>query len=250
MSAGEVLREEQFFPVNNRYQHHPRPQFKGRFHRIGDAVLTAALTDNQPVNHSLDGVFFVLVQMKFAGEVMDTPVNTDPDITRFTQVIKHRLIFTFPVLDERRQNHDAAFFGQFLHGVDNLLYRLHGNLPPAAGAVGMSYPGKEQPQVVINLGDGAHRRPRIPARTLLIDRNGRAQPFDIVDVRFFHAAEELAGVGGERFHVAALAFGIDGIKGKRAFPGAGNPGDNNQLVPGDSDVYVFQVVLTSPFDHD
>ena len=42
------------------------------------------------------------------------------------------------------------------------------------------------------------------------------------------ALEELPRVGGEGFDVAALAFGVDGVKGKRAFAGAGDAGDDGE----------------------
>ncbi len=64
--------------------------------------------------------------------------------------------------------------GQGHDGVDDLLHRLLGDLPAALGAVGMADAGEEQPQVVVDLGDGAHGRARVAAGALLVDGDGRA----------------------------------------------------------------------------
>ena len=49
---------------------------------------------------------------------------------------------------------------------------------------------------------------------LLLDGDGGGEAVDGVDVGALHLVEELAGVGGEGFDVAALAFGVDGIEGE------------------------------------
>ena len=49
---------------------------------------------------------------------------------------------------------------------------------------------------------------------LLFDGNGRAEPFDVIHIGLFHR-QELAGIGGERLHVAALAFCIEGVERQR-----------------------------------
>ena len=64
-----------------------------------------------------------------------------------------------------------------------------------------------------------------------------------VDVGALHLVEELAGVGGEGFDVAALALGVDGVEGERGFAGAGKAGNDRQRVARDFDADVFQVVL-------
>ena len=45
------------------------------------------------------------------------------------------------------------------------------------------------------------------------DADGGAEAFDGVDVGAFELVEELARVCGEGFDVAALALGVDGVKG-------------------------------------
>ena len=69
------------------------------------------------------------------------------------------------------------------------------------------------------------------------------EAFDGVDVGALDLVEELAGVGGERFDVAALALGVDGVEGERTLAGAGETGDHRERVAGDAHVDVAQIVL-------
>src|SRR5690606_11091475 len=94
------------------------------------------------------------------------------------------------------------------------------------------------------LGDGAHGGARVVRGRLLLDRDRRAQALDVVDVGFFHHAEELPGVRGQRLDVAALAFGVDRVERQRRLAGTGQAGDHDQLVARQLDVDVLQVVGT------
>ena len=78
----------------------------------------------------------------------------------------------------------------------------------------------QQPQVVVDLGGRADRRPRIADAVLLADRDRRADALDRVDVRLLHPLEELPGVGRQRFDVAPLPFGVDRVEGERRLPRA------------------------------
>ena len=60
----------------------------------------------------------------------------------------------------------------------------------------------------------------------------------------------MAGVGGEGFNIAALPFGVDGVKGERGFAGAGKTGDDCQRVARDRDVDVLEIMLTRAADGD
>ena len=64
---------------------------------------------------------------------------------------------------------------------------------------------------------------------------GGREAVDLVDVRLLHHLQELAGIGGERLHVAALALGIDGVEGERGLARAREPGEHHQLVARDLD---------------
>ena len=74
------------------------------------------------------------------------------------------------------------------------------------------------------------------------------QALDVVDIGLFHEAEELAGVGRERLNVTALALGVDGVKGEGTFAGAGDAGDDDELIAWDGHVNVLEAVLTRALD--
>src|SRR6201990_2719114 len=102
--------------------------------------------------------------------------------------------------------------------------------------------GGEETEVVVDLGCGGDGGAWVASLVFLFDRNGRGQAVHVVDVGFFDALEELAGVGGEGFDVAALAFGVDGVEGERGFARAGDSTDDGEGVVGNVDVDALQVV--------
>ena len=65
---------------------------------------------------------------------------------------------------------------------------------------------------------------------------------DAIDVGLLHPLEELARVGGQRFDVAALPFGVDRVEGERGFPRAADAGDDDQLADRQRQVDVLEVV--------
>jgi len=77
--------------------------------------------------------------------------------------------------------------------------------------------GVKQAEVVVDLSDRAHRGARAAAGRLLLDGNGRTQALNRVYVGPLHLVEELAGIGGERLHITALAFRIDDVEGEAGF---------------------------------
>jgi len=85
--------------------------------------------------------------------------------------------------------------------------------------------------VIVQLGHGSNGRPGGPHGVVWsmaiaggTRRYGRraACPF----------CQELSRVGGKRFNVTALPFGIDGVEGKGGFPGAADARDNVNLFNG------------------
>ncbi len=103
--------------------------------------------------------------------------------------------------------------------------------------------GVEQPQVVVDLGHRADRRARVLRHRLLLDRDRRRQAVDRVDVRLLHLLQELPRVGRERLDVAPLPLGEEGVEGERRLARAGDAGDHHELVAGDLEVEVLEVVL-------
>ena len=77
------------------------------------------------------------------------------------QLLKELAVFTLAVANQGCQHLEAGLCWQVEHLVDNLLGGLPADGIPALGAMRFSYPGVEQAQVVVDLGDGPHRRARI-----------------------------------------------------------------------------------------
>ena len=110
--------------------------------------------------------------------------------------------------------------------------------------------GEQQLQVVIQLGHGAHGGARAAHRVGLVDRNRRRHAFYLVHRRFVHAVQELAGVGAEGLHIAALALGVQRVKHQTRLTRAAGAGDHGQFTRADVQIDVFEVVLTGTTDAD
>ena len=124
----------------------------------------------------------------------------------------------------------------------DLVHRVAFHARAAIGAKRAAHAGKQQPQKVVAFRGGGHGGARIPAGVLLADGDGGRDAIDIFDRGLLHALQELAGVGGERLDVAALAFRIDGVEGQRRLAGAGHTGDYSQLVVRERERNVLKVV--------
>ncbi|CPU57605.1 Uncharacterised protein [Mycobacteroides abscessus] len=81
------------------------------------------------------------------------------------------------------------------HLIHDLLGCLLGDLLATYRAMRRSGACVQQTQIVVDLGDGAHGRPRVPVGRLLVDRDRRGKPLDEIDIGFIHLPQELPGVG-------------------------------------------------------
>ena len=84
----------------------------------------------------------------------------------------------------------------------------------------------------------------------MFDGNGGGDALDFIYIWFFELVEKLAGVGGERLHVFSLTFSEDGVEGEGGLAAAGKAGDDDELVAGDGDIDVFEVVFAGSADAD
>ena len=101
---------------------------------------------------------------------------------------------------------------------------------------------EQEVQVAGDVGERTHRGTRIAGDGLLLDGNHRREAVDEIHVRLFHLGDEALGVGGERLHIAPLAFRVHRVEGQRRLAGAGEPGDDGELIPRNLHGDVFQVV--------
>ncbi len=228
--------------------HVPR-EMKGHLDRVGQAPLDAGL-DDQAIDDDFDRVVAAPVEHDVVLEgshlAVDAGLEESPLAPR-SQVL---LELAFTAADDRRQNVDPQVVRirhQLRH---DLVGGLRRDREAAARAVRDADVREQQAEVVVDLRHRPDRRPRVGARRLLLDRQGRRQALDRVDVRLLHLVEELAGVGRQRLDVAPLSLGVDRVEGERRLAGSRQPRDDHELVARQVHVDPFQVVDARAADGD
>jgi hypothetical protein len=93
-------------------------------------------------------------------------------------------------------------------------------------------PREQQPQEVINLGDGGDGAFSPAASVSLFDANGRRQAGNQIDVGPGKLLDELAGISAHGIKEAPLAFSEKEIESEGAFAGATHSGNHHKLVSG------------------
>ena len=206
------------------------------------AVGRLGVADDVAVDDDLDRVALVLVELGRVLDVVRLAVDPDADEALPACRLEDPVALGLAILDERRQHQEAGALGQRQDLVDDLLDGLALDRM-AVGAVRDADPREQQPQVVVDLGDGPDGRARVPGRALLVDRDGRRQPVDLVDVGLLHLAEELAGVGAQALDVASLALGVDRVERQAGLARPGQAGDDHEAVARERDIDILEVVL-------
>ena len=120
---------------------------------------------------------------------------------------------------------------------------------PQTGQCGAAGARVEQPEVVVDLGDGADGRAGVLGRRLLVDRHRGRETLDEVDVGLVHLAEELARVRRQRLDVAALALGEDRVERQDRLAGPGQAREDDEGVAWQVERDVLEVVLPGAPDH-
>ena len=194
------------------------------------------------IDDDVDGVVAAAVELDVLVERAERAVDARLGEPLLLQLGQLFLELALAAADDRRQHVDARVLRIEHHHVHDALERLGGDLASALMAMRDADVGEQQPQVVVDFGDGADRRPRVRRGRLLLDRDGRRQAVDQIDVGLLHLLEELPGVGRQRLDVAALPFGVDRVEGKRRLARARQAGNDRQLVPRNIDVDVAKVM--------
>ncbi len=231
---------------------HAVRQRQRSLHRVGQPAARRLL-DVQPVDNDLDGVLLVLLQRwQLAGDRRlqpdDRAVDPRPGKALDLEFPEHLGVLALAPADDRREDLEPGPLVELEHPVHDLLRGLPRDRPTANRAVRLAYPGEQQPQVVVDLGNRADGGPRVAPGCLLVDRDGGRQPVDEVNVGLVHLAEELAGIGRQRLDVPSLALGEDGVEGQARLTGAGQPGKHDHGVPRQVERDILKVVLAGTAD--
>ena len=205
---------------------------------------------HQAVHHHVEVVLELLVERRGVGDLVELAVDLHPLEAALHVVGELLAVLALAAAHHGREQIEPGALGQRHHPVDHLRNGLAFDRQPGRRRIGHAHARPQQPHVVVDLGDGADGRTRVARGGLLLDRDGRGEAVDLVDVRLLHHLQELAGVGGERFHVAALALGIDRVEGERGFARARKPGEHHQLVARDFEIDVLEIVFAGAADRD
>ena len=241
VAGGALAIQHLLAAVREQGDHDPVAQGHGGAHRLVEAPADGGF-QHQPVDDRLDLVEFVLVEDDLLAQLADLAVHAHAHEPLFAQPLQHLLVLALLAGDERRQQDDLLPLRPGEQGVEHVVDRLGADRVAALGTVGLAGAAEQQAQVVVDLGDRAHGGARVPAGGFLLDGDRGGQPLEQVHVRLVHLAEELAGIGGQRFHVAALSLGVEGVKGQGGLARAGQPGENDEFVAGQVNRDVLQVV--------
>ena len=172
------------------------------------------LLHHEPVDDDGDVVLELLVEVDVLLELAHLAVDLDASEAVGAQLLEQLAVLTLAPAHHGSDDAEARARLELADVVDDLLHALPRDGPPAVGAVRVADAGVEQAEVVVDLGDGADGGPRVAGGRLLVDGDGRREALDAVDVRLVHLAQELARVGGQTLHVAALALGVDRVEGE------------------------------------
>ena len=253
LRAGEVGGEghgsDPLLAVHGHHQYYAAGEGQRRLERLGQ-TQGQVIAHLEAIHHHLDGVFLVQLQRGRVRQVAHLTVDAGTDVTLGRQVFQQLGVLPLAIAHHRGQQHQLAPLRLGQHLIHHLADSLGGEWNGVGRAARLTDPGKQQTQVVVDFGDGADGRARVVGGGLLLDGDGGRKPLDMVDVRLLHQGEELAGIGGKRLHVAALPLGIEGIERQRGFARTGEAGNHDQLVAGQGQIDVLEVVGASTPDHD
>jgi hypothetical protein len=214
------------------------------------ALRRLGMSDDVAVDDDLDRMALVLVERaRRIGQVVQDAVDADADEALLAGRIEDAIALGLAILDERAENEQAGALRQGEDLVNDLLDSLALDRM-AVRAVRDADSGEQEPEVVVDLRDRPDGGARVPAGTLLIDRDGGRQAVDLVDVRLLHLAEELPGISAQAFDVPALALRVDRVEGEAALAAPGQSGDHDEAVARERDGDVLQVVFAGTADNE
>ena len=119
---------------------------------------------------------------------------------------------------DREEDHRSCVDAMVQKVVDDAARVKAARIDGAIGADRMAHFSEQESQEIGNLGRGPDCRAGGADGVLLFDRNGGADVDQPVDIGPSDLVEKHAGIGGERFHIAPLAFGEQRVECERGFP--------------------------------
>src|SRR5262249_19839880 len=166
-----------------------------------DGLLEArgdALLDEQAINHNFDGVILAFVDDRKIVEGKEFAVDANANVAILGELIKLLAISALSAVDDGRKDHDPVVGLREVavqDGLDNLFAGLPSDGLATTRAVRYANRSVNDAEVVVNLGDGTHRRTRGAGGGFLFDGDGGRKTFDHIYFGTLHLIEELTAVG-------------------------------------------------------
>ena len=188
------------------------------FHGDGDGPLQAVfvlVADLQFVYHHFDVVVLVTIHLHASRDLHEFTIDADIQVTLAAHRLEEFTVVTLTAAHQWGEDEDLLTRIVMEDHVEHLLLRVFHHLLTSGITVSLTRTGKEQTHIVVDLGGGTYRRTGVLVGGLLFDADDGREPCDLIDIRTFHATEEVTGVSREGLDIAALAFGEDGVEGQR-----------------------------------
>ncbi len=147
-------------------------QVQGGLEGLGQTQLQV-LADLEAVYHHLDGVLAVLFQRRRFVQLVDAAVDAGADKALGAQLVEQCQVLALALAHHRCQQHQLAALGQRQHLVDHLADGLCRQGQVMIRAARLPGAGKQQAQVIVDLGDGADGGAGVVRGGLLLDGDGR-----------------------------------------------------------------------------
>jgi hypothetical protein len=227
--------------------HHPLRDLERRLDRIGQSTAVGG-ADHQPVYHHRDVVILAPIEGWHLVQIVGVAIDPDSYETALADFVEQFPELPLTAPHQRGQHLDPSLLRPTQNRIGDLGRAGALDGTAVVGTMRDTDPGPKQTQIVVDLGDGPHGRAGIVAGRLLLDGDRGGEAFDRIDVRLFHESEELPGVGGQGLDVPALSLGVDRVEGEGRLARSREPGDDRQLVPGDPNRDVLEVVFASAGD--
>ena len=208
------------------------------------------LAQHESVDHDLNVMATVAVERRRIGQINDLAIHASAHEPLVQQLLEQIPVLTLLGPHFRCEQHKPGVWLHIQDARQHLLPGLGADRLAAVRAMLHAGPGEQDPGVIVDLRDRSHRAARVPATGLLLDRDRRGQPGDLVHVRLGQLSHKLARIGAERLDVAALPLGVQGIERQAALAAARDAGKAHQLVLGDLERDAAKVVLPGPDDAD
>ena len=135
-------------------------QSKGRLGTVGKAGLET-LADHDPVYHHLDVVVAMAIERRRVVGLVQDPVDLDPLEALPQEIFQVLPELALAVADHGTEEEETGSGRLRHHGVNHLGDRLAADGQAGGGGIGHADPGEQQPEIVLDLSDGADGRARI-----------------------------------------------------------------------------------------